>query len=263
MDVVPNLQLVNNTGLKAEQNICFVNVVVQLLNNVTNFQAYFKKRYYKLEMAGSKKTEICDELSNLFILSGKRYCSAATLRNLVASKSERLYLSDGSHQDAIEFMMTLLQLVKSETSNQSYSIIDGYIGLEKLEKNFVLGLNGQCVKCSKKPRDEVEEFSIFELAVPNSTKKFLLQQLINISLNTYTTDSEMKCDCCTHFYDCSLEGDCRPKQISAKRSILQEPDVLLIQLKRLPGVFSNVWPDDKITLPSSTIYELSSIGHHI
>ena len=85
MDVVPNLQLVNNTGLKAEQNICFVNVVVQLLNNVTNFQAYFKKRYYKLEMAGSKKTEICDELSNLFILSGKRYCSAATLRNLVAS----------------------------------------------------------------------------------------------------------------------------------------------------------------------------------
>ena len=214
-------------------------------------------------MAGSKKTEICDELSNLFILSGKRYCSAATLRNLVASKSERSYLSDGSHQDAIEFMMTLLQLVKSETSNQSYSIIDGYIGLEKLEKNFVLGLNGQCVKCSKKPRDEVEEFSIFELAVPNSTKKFLLQQLINISLNTYTTDSEMKCDCCTHFYDCSLEGDCRPKQISAKRSILQEPDVLLIQLKRLPGVFSNVWPDDKITLPSSTIYELSSIGHHI
>ena len=127
----------------------------------------------------------------------------------------------------------------------------------------MLGLNGQCVKYSKKPRDEVEEFSIFELAVPNSTKKFLLQQLINISLNTYTTDSEMKCDCCTNFYDCTLEGDCRPEQISAKRSILQEPDVLLIQLKRLPGVFSNVWPDDKITLPSSTIYELSSIGHHI
>ena len=87
--------------------------------------------------------------------------------------------------------------------------------------------------------------------------------MINSKLNTCTTDSEMKCDCCTHLYNCSLEDDCRPKQISTKQSILHEPEVLLIQLKRLPGVFSNIRPDDKITLPSSTLYELSGIGHHI
>ena len=90
MDVGPNLQLVNNTGLKKEQNICFVNIVVQLLNNIPSIQAYFKERCYKLEMTGSEKTDVCDEMSNIFMLSGKTYCSAAKLRNLVASNSGRL-----------------------------------------------------------------------------------------------------------------------------------------------------------------------------
>ena len=161
MDVGPDLQLVNNTGLKIEQNICFVNITVQLLNNIPSIQAYFKERCYKLEMTGSKKTDICHEISNIFISSGKKYCSAGRLRNLVASNSGKLYLSDGSHQDAIEFLMTLLQLIKSEMSFQNNYIIDGVFGLETLEKNFVLGLDGKCMKCSKKPRDEVEEFSVF------------------------------------------------------------------------------------------------------
>ena len=98
-------------------------------------------------------------------------------------------------------------------------------GLETLEKNFVLGLDGKCMKCSKKPRDEVEEFSVFELEVPTSYKNVSLQQLLDTSLNGCTNGSEMKCDCCTHTHNCSLQGDCKPKQISAKRSILQEPDV--------------------------------------
>lgn len=178
MNMGPDLQLVNNTGLKAEQNICFVNISVQLLNCIPSIQAYFKKKCYKLEMIGSKKTDICDEISDIFIPSGKRYCSAAKLRNLVALNSGRLYLSDGSHQDAIEFLMTLLQLVKSETSYQSSNIIDGLFGLERLEKNFVLGLNGKCVKCSKKPRDEVEEFSVFELEVSASHKIFFFAAIV-------------------------------------------------------------------------------------
>ena len=88
---------------------------------------------------------------------------------------------------------------------------------------------------------------------------FFLQQLLDTSLNRFTNDSEMKCDCCTHTNNCLLQGDCKPKRILAKRSILQEPDVLFIQLKRFPGVISNVWPDDKITLPSSSCYELFGI----
>ena len=38
---------------------------------------------------------------------------------------------------------------------------------------------------------------------------------------------------------------------------------MFIQLKRFSGAFSNVWPDDKITLPSSASYELCGIGHHL
>ena len=194
----------NNTGLKTEQNICFVNITVQLLKSIPSIQAYFKERCYKLEVPGSKKTEICDEISDIFISSGKRYCSAAKLRNLVTSNSGRLYLSDGSHQDAIEFLMTLLQLVKSETSYLSNNIIDRLFGLETLEKNFVLGLDGKCVKCSKKPRDEVEEFSVFELEVSASHKIFSLQQLLDTNLSRFNDDSEMKCDCCTHTNNCLL-----------------------------------------------------------
>ena len=200
MTMGPDLQLVNNTGLKAEQNICFVNITVQLLRSIPSIQAYFKERCYKLEMTGSEKTEICDEISDIFISSGKRYCSAAKLRNLVASKSGRLYLSDGSHQDAIEFLMTLLQLVKSEISSPNNSIIDGLFGLETLEKHFDLGLNGKCMKCNKKPRDEVEEFSVFELEVPASNENTFLQQLLDTSLNEFTKDSEMKCDGCPRTY---------------------------------------------------------------
>ena len=80
MDMGPDLQLVNNTGLKTEQNICFVNITVQLLKSIPSIQAYFKERCYKLEMTGSKKTDICDEIADLFISSGKKYCSAAKLR---------------------------------------------------------------------------------------------------------------------------------------------------------------------------------------
>ena len=38
MDIGPDLQLVNNTGLKTEQNICFVNMTVQLLKCITTFE---------------------------------------------------------------------------------------------------------------------------------------------------------------------------------------------------------------------------------
>ena len=74
MDTGPDLQLVNNTGLKTEQNICFVNIIVQLLNNIPSIQAYFKERCYKLEMTGSKKTDVCNEISNIFISSRKLGC---------------------------------------------------------------------------------------------------------------------------------------------------------------------------------------------
>ena len=87
MEIGPDLQLVNNTGPKTEQNICFVNITVQLLKSIPRIKAYFKERCYKLEIIGCKKTEICGEISEIYISSEKRYCSAAKLRNLVASNS--------------------------------------------------------------------------------------------------------------------------------------------------------------------------------
>ena len=79
--------------------------------------------------------------------------------------------------------------------------------------------------------------------------------------------ASMKCDCCNHIKDCTLQGICKPKSISMTRSLIDTPEFLLIQVKRYSyesrKTKTNVWPEDVIHLSTGQTYQLSGIGHHL
>ena len=69
----------------------------------------------RINWKSDRQMKICDEISRLF-RSKENYTSAAELKRLVATKSGKTYLNDGTQQDTVEFMVTLLQEVQEEIS---------------------------------------------------------------------------------------------------------------------------------------------------
>ena len=55
------LKLVNNTGLKSEKNLCYVNTELQLLYSTPDARNLFSSKAYRGNFQGN--LPICDELS--------------------------------------------------------------------------------------------------------------------------------------------------------------------------------------------------------
>ena len=53
------LKLCNNTGVREETNICFLNAALQALNSLDYFREFFVNRDYD---PGSHQFPICDEI---------------------------------------------------------------------------------------------------------------------------------------------------------------------------------------------------------
>ena len=129
------MKLVNNTS-DSEKNLCFVNSALQLLSSVPRINMLFKAREYRLPHEHKRVMKICDEVARLFSSGGHFAVSSAELRRLVADKSGRTYLKDGSQQDLVEFLISLLQLVDEEISQENWEIkvvIQEFWGIEKTE----------------------------------------------------------------------------------------------------------------------------------
>ena len=260
--------LVNNTGILSEKNICFVNVIVQLLYSIPKVKDYFKLKEFQHHHTKVSQLSVCNELSRIFNYTGNSNASAAVLRNIIARKSGKNYLRDGSQQDAMEFFVTLLEVIKSEMApkDEGNTGIDGFWGLEKFEKSFVVSNDGSCSKCKLKPRDEIESFNVIQLSVPKTNNVLLLSKLIQDYLCEYTSDTEMKCDCCKHESLCPLTGDCKPKLLSRRRLLLKAPEFMVIQLNRfslkdMSKICSVVWAEDIVQLPIGEQFKLCAIGH--
>ena len=130
------MKLVNNTFLESEKNLCFVNTALQLLHSVPRMDLFFKLKEYKLPYEKDRQMKICEEISRLF-RSKENYTSAAELKRLVATKSGKTYLNDGTQQDTVEFMVTLLQEVQEEISADNLEarvVVEEFWGIEKNEK---------------------------------------------------------------------------------------------------------------------------------
>ena len=201
-------RLVNNTGLIAEQNICFVNTALQLFHNIPTMRDYFMQKHYQSSVRPSCNMPICNEISNLFNATDMTLISAAKLRALVSHASKKVYLNNGTHQDTVEFFSIMVESIEKELHSEvglNQSIIKRFRGMEKVTKGFENAPDGQCQKCLKKPRDETEEFLVLPLVVNQSANSLSLNDLLKKHFSSEKGYASMKCDCCNHIKDCTLQ----------------------------------------------------------
>ena len=67
-------KLCNNTGLKDETNICFLNAALHALNSLNVCREFFVNRDYD---PGDLQFPICDEISRIFKFSGSQFVASA------------------------------------------------------------------------------------------------------------------------------------------------------------------------------------------
>jgi ubiquitin C-terminal hydrolase len=225
---------------------------------------------YRLSTEQKRRMQICDEVARLFSSAGNFFSSAAELRQLVATKSGRNYLNDGTQQDTVEFLTTLLHEVEEEISTNNWEakvVVQEFCGTEKNEKKF-LTRNGICSKCKSGPRDEVERFQVLQLDIPNTSNVIPINDVIQTYFSESSDDARMKCNCCSHNSNCPETGVCKPKGLVSKKVLVKSPDILIVQINRylnLTGskIQTTLWPNDYINLPSGDEYTLCAIGHHL
>ena len=263
------MKLVNNTNLVSEKNLCFVNTALQLLNCVPRMNTFFKMREYRLPNEQTKQMRVSEEVTRLFNTAGNFTSSAAELRRLVATKSGRHYLKDGSQQDAIEFLVTLLQEVENEISLLNWeakTVIQEFWGIEKVEKKFLSNTDGICRKCKSRPREEVEKIQVLSLDIPDTSRVTTLRGVLENYFSENSDEAKMKCNCCTHKTNCPETGVCKPKGFVSRNMLVKSPDILLVQINRCSNLSGNkitttVWPDDTLKLPNGEKFKLCGIGH--
>ena len=235
------LKLFNSGGQPGpEQNICFINAVLNLLFSVTAFREFFKKKLYKgngnkdLLSARMQKTPICDEVSSIFNCAGAQ-SSAGALRYLMGSLSPNFeYIKNGEQQGAPEFMEDLLTSIEKELKNSgniemSNTFRKLYEGHEIIQYNF-MGPNspdGECASCHMPPDYAEKKFNIFFLS-NDDTREYSLQQMINQNLFTPSTPFKKYCtsDNCK---DAKAKIE---KPATSTRMISDLPDILMLMVPK-------------------------------
>ena len=268
------MRLINNSGLPSESNLCYVNSAVQMLNNVPRIKNLFGERVYKLKGEENRVMKICDELARLFNAEGTIICSAAELRQLVGTASNKHYFKDGSQQDILDFMFSLLEAVEEEISDLNWEtkvVIREFRGREKTEKMFLNSKDGKCGQCKKLPRVEEENFKYLQVDVPDTSMVIPLSGLVNSYFQESSDTFQMKCSNCSPSSNSSNSlntGTCKLKEVVSKKVLTKGPDVLVVQVNRFSGedhikIKTTVWPDDILKMKTGEEYKLNSIAYHL
>ena len=216
------MKFVNNTHIKSEQNICFVNTALQLLHSVQRMQTFFKMREYRLASEKTRNMKICDEIARIFSSDGNFSSSAAELRQLVALRSGRHYLSNGTQQDTVEFLTSLLELIEREISENNWEgkvVIKEFWGVERNEKKYLNRSNGICRVCKSSPREETERFHVLQLNIPDTSRVLTMNGVLQSYYSESSDDAKMKCNCCKHKTNCPETGPCKPKPFASKQGL--------------------------------------------
>ena len=109
------LKLVNNSNLKEDKNLCFVNTTLQLLYSLQEIREFFKEKQYRSN--NLERHPLCDEISRIFLTEGLIRTSAAELRKLVGQYHGRVDFRNGTQQDMEESTRILLGMIENELSN--------------------------------------------------------------------------------------------------------------------------------------------------
>ena len=112
------LKLVNNTGLRSEKNLCYVNTELQLLYSTPDIRHFFVTKTYR----GNYREQllVCDEVSRIFRTEGRFASSSAELRRLVGQFYSREDIVNGVQQDLEEFHTLLLGVIEIELTRIGY-----------------------------------------------------------------------------------------------------------------------------------------------
>ena len=136
------LKLANSGGAPGpEQNICFINAVLNLLFSVTAFRDFFQRKLYR-RPGQRQKLSVCEEVSALFNCVGAR-TSAGALRAVMGSLTPKFeYIKNGHQQSAPEFLEDLLETLESELRisgniERSNELRKLYEGHEIIQYNFI------------------------------------------------------------------------------------------------------------------------------
>ena len=120
---MPTLKLGNSGGIPGpEQNICFINAVLNLLFSVTAFRQFFQRKLYNRKgQRQRQKLSVCDEVAGIFNCVGAT-TSAGALRAVMGSLSPKFeYIKNGHQQGAPEFLEDLLETLERELRKRTRS----------------------------------------------------------------------------------------------------------------------------------------------
>ena len=146
--MVKHLKFCNNTGVLNEQNICFLNSVVQLLHSLPDCREYFLNKKYKTTNE-RQLFPICDEISIIFRFSGG-LSSVGSLRQKLGNAPGCSYFNDGTQQDAGALLLALLDLVNTEiqsVSGRESSLMEKLTSKQRIAYNFLGTEDGSCPSC--------------------------------------------------------------------------------------------------------------------
>ena len=118
-------RLVNNTGLKPEKNLCYVNTELELLYSTPDVRHLFASKAYR----------------------GNFQSSAAELRRLVGQIYNRENICNGEQQDLEEFHTLLLDVIENELARvgcEHSRFCNKFRGKEQTRRKFLNSTDGCC-----------------------------------------------------------------------------------------------------------------------
>ena len=263
------LKLVNNTGLRSERNLCYVNTELQLLFSIPDVKDFFASKKYRENYP--EKLPICDELSRILKTQGQFQTTAAELRRLVGSLYNREDICDGEQQDLEEFHTLLLSGMENElvkVGAKQARFMSKFRGREENKKTFLYTKDGHCIH-GHLPRTEQEDFQVIKLDVPSTNRLISLNNLVSNHFAENPNTFSMKCsDCCNHTSNCPRTGKCKMREATSQKHIISAPNLLYIQLLRFedyqnPKIETKITPENVLILPNQDKYKLVSIGNHL
>ena len=162
-----SLKLANNFG----ENLCFVNVNLQLLRSLGIFHQFFSSKVWNDH---PQRRILAPILTEIEIIFSSEEASANNLRWLVATESRNPTMASGKQEDMTEFLSLMLVEIGKELDSLkvSHTLLDNLMSRDKIVKKFLHGQeSGVCPNCQHVPAEKYDNFNILHLPVPDPTTR--------------------------------------------------------------------------------------------